>query len=152
MTSDAAQFEVAQKDGQLVLVVSGDWTIHNIAGLDTDLRALRTGDAPKPNCVDVSQLGDLDTAGAYLIERSLKDQRGGAPLTLLGEHFAAKRLLTEVAKYAASCGIPAPVKPAWSEMLERIGRGVVNIYLEAVETTAFLGETILALGKSIINP
>lgn len=146
-----AQFEIEARDGAPVLVVSGDWTIHTIADLDATLRPLRTTDAVKPIAVDVQNLGDLDTAGAYVIERILGAKDAGK-IEIIGEHRAAARLLIEVAKHADNCGLPVAAVNPWTALLERIGRSVENVFQETMETVSFLGETVLALGKSILNP
>jgi phospholipid/cholesterol/gamma-HCH transport system permease protein len=151
-----AQFEIEARDGAPVLVVSGDWTVHTIANLDATLRPLRTTDEVKPNSVDVKNLGDLDTAGAFVIERILGGKDAGKKdarkIEIIGEHRAAARLLIEVAKYADNCGLPVAALNPWTALLERIGRSVEDVFQETLETVSFLGETVLALGKSILNP
>jgi phospholipid/cholesterol/gamma-HCH transport system permease protein len=147
----AAQFEIETRDGAPVLCVSGDWTIHTIGALDDTLRPLRLFDGPKPGSVDVHKLGDLDTAGAYVIERIL-DHAEAIDIKIIGEHRAAARLLIEVAKHAQNCGLVAPSIPPWTALLERIGRAVEHVAQESLETVSFLGETVLALGKSLLNP
>jgi phospholipid/cholesterol/gamma-HCH transport system permease protein len=146
-----ARFDLETREGAHVLIVSGDWTIHSIGALDHDLRPLRTGQGSKPTQVDVSALGDLDTAGAYVIERVLGTARQGE-ITIVGEHRSAARLLTEVGKYAPECGTPIAPVNVWTALLERIGKGVMDVAQEIKETTSFLGETLVALGKSIVNP
>jgi phospholipid/cholesterol/gamma-HCH transport system permease protein len=146
-----AQFEVQKRDDVPILVVSGDWTIHTIGALDDTLRPLRDFDGIKPSSVDVQNLGDLDTAGAYVMERILSPEEAGK-FTMIGEHRAAARLLVEVTKYAKDCGLPVVPTNPWTAVLERIGRGVVDIWQETTETVSFLGETVAALGKSILDP
>jgi phospholipid/cholesterol/gamma-HCH transport system permease protein len=146
-----AQFEIETRAGVPVLAVSGDWTIHTIGEIDASLRALRTSSAEKPTRVDVSQLGDLDTAGAYVIERVLGAAEGGR-FEILGEHRAAGRLLIEVTKHADACGTPTREVGVISQLLDRIGRGVERIYHETLETVSFLGETMLALFRALLNP
>jgi phospholipid/cholesterol/gamma-HCH transport system permease protein len=146
-----AHFEIETRDGVPVLAVSGDWTIHTIGELDDVMRPLRTISADRPNIIDVSKLGDLDTAGAYIIERILGASDAGK-FEIQGEHRAAGRLLIEVTKYADDCGRPAIQRGAGIELLDRIGRGVIGVYNEALETVSFLGETIAALGKAMANP
>jgi phospholipid/cholesterol/gamma-HCH transport system permease protein len=151
LVPEQAQFEIEMRAGAPVLVVSGDWTIHTIGDLDDLLRPLRHQDAPKPSKVDVTKLGDLDTAGAYVIERILEATQGGL-FEIEGEHRAAARLLVEVTKHAKECGKPVKAEGVVSMLLERIGRGLVNVYNETLETLSFLGETVFALGRAITNP
>jgi phospholipid/cholesterol/gamma-HCH transport system permease protein len=151
LPSTEAQFEIETREGVPVLRVSGDWTIHTIGDLDAVLRPLRGTAEPKPGVVDVTALGDLDTAGAYVIERVLGASDTGK-FKIIGEHRAAARLLIEVNKYAGECGKPTHSRGAMIEVLDRVGRGIVSIYKEALETVSFLGETVQALGKAIVNP
>ena len=61
-------FQLNQTDGRNVLVVEGDWTIDTIGRLEKDLVALPS--LHQDISVDVSNLGALDTAGAFLIART----------------------------------------------------------------------------------
>lgn len=150
-----AQFQIETRDHAPVLVVSGDWTIATIGALDAQMRPLREAFDSKPTAVDVSSLDDVDTAGAFVIGRSLaaSTAMGSArKFQIIGEHRSLERLLNEVEKYGDDCGLPVKHRGAGIELLERIGRGIVNVYQEAVETISFLGETVLALGKAIVKP
>lgn len=151
MAPTEAQFEIVTRENAQVLVVSGDWTIHTIGDLDQTLRPLRTSEDPKPSAVNVENLGDLDTAGAFVIERILSPKEAGK-FTIIGEHRAAARLLVEVSKYAKDCGLPVAAMNPWTAFLERTGRAVEDIWNETIETVSFLGETVTALGRSIITP
>jgi phospholipid/cholesterol/gamma-HCH transport system permease protein len=146
-----AQFEIVMRENAPILVVSGDWTIQTIGALDEALRPLRVIDGPKPNTVDVQNLGDLDTAGAYVMERILGAAEPGK-FAIIGQHRAAARLLIEVAKYADNCGLVIAKPNPWIAILDRIGRSVEHIARETTETVSFLGETVAACGKAIINP
>jgi phospholipid/cholesterol/gamma-HCH transport system permease protein len=151
LVPESAQFEIETREGARVLVVSGDWTIHTIGELDEVLRPLRLAGDERPTRVDVTGLDDLDTAGAYVIERILGDVDGGR-FEIVGEHRAAARLLVEVTKYAQECGKPEKQTGVVNLLLERIGRGIVEVYRESLETLSFLGETVFALGRSVANP
>jgi phospholipid/cholesterol/gamma-HCH transport system permease protein len=151
LAMNTPQFELAERDGVSVLVVRGDWTLHTIGPLDADLRPLRELGTGQPTAIDVSQLDDLDTAGAFLLEISAKSSIE-APVQLIGEHPVAGRLLLEVRKHADECGLPRPDRGALIELLDRVGRAVENIYIETVGTLSFIGETITAFGKAIVQP
>jgi phospholipid/cholesterol/gamma-HCH transport system permease protein len=150
-----AQFEIETRDGVPTLVVSGDWTIHTIGKLDVSLRALRGQTLDRPRLIDVSKLGDLDTAGAFVIERAIAskpDGDAGPKFSILGQHRSAERLLIEVTKYADDCGLPVKRRGAGIELLDRTGHGLMNVLNEATETASFLGETMAALFKAALNP
>jgi phospholipid/cholesterol/gamma-HCH transport system permease protein len=130
------------RDNVPVLVVTGDWTIHTIAAIDADLRLLREHGVDRPRAVDVSQLQDFDTAGAFSIEAAMLSSLE-QPATILGQHDVAARLLAEVRKYVKACDLPKERPSAAHELLERIGRNVVDLYSETVETLAFVGKQLL---------
>jgi phospholipid/cholesterol/gamma-HCH transport system permease protein len=52
-----------------VLALRGDWTVDTIAGLEAALRDVSRRLAPGA-VVDVAELGRIDVAGAYLIDRT----------------------------------------------------------------------------------
>ena len=131
--------------------MSGDWTIHTIGAVDADLRPIRGLPSGRPAIVDVSQLKDLDTAGAYAIEKALASSLE-KPAVLIGEHPVAGRMLGEVRKYMKGCDVETDTSSQLHQFLERIGRGVVQIYHETVDTLGFFGETILACWRAILNP
>src|SRR5262245_4282496 len=100
MAAEAA-FDLLEEGRELVLAVRGDWTVDTIAPLDAPLRGLEDRFAGGAE-LDVSQLGKIDVAGAYLIDRTLRGGLGGQGLDLAvrGEHAIARRLL-ETARGAA---------------------------------------------------
>ena len=105
----------------------------------------------RPAIVDVSGLMDLDTAGAYVIEKAL-DSSAAEPAQMLGKHPVAGRMLAEVRKFTAGCdALPEPVA-LWRQLLERIGRSMTQVYEEMIDTIGFFGETVVACGKAIANP
>ena len=145
------QFDIQTRDGAPILSVSGYWTINTIGDLDDALRPLRVSQSEKPTHIDVANLGDLDTAGAYTIERVLGGEERGK-FTIIGEHRSASRLLIEVAKYADECGFTEPGLTPGFAFLDHIGRAVTEIYHETLDTISFLGETLAVCGKAILNP
>ena len=152
LAENEAQFSVEMREGAPVLVVRGDWTIHTIEAINAALRPLRTLTEARPDRVDVSALGDLDTAGAYMIVAALVPSASGQRLSPIGVHDSAARLFAEVGKYVDSCDLERLRPAIVTELLERIGRGVVEFYHEVVETLSFVGETILALGTALVQP
>jgi phospholipid/cholesterol/gamma-HCH transport system permease protein len=151
----SAAFDLREDDAGRVLALSGDWTIADLAGLDAPLRAL--GERLGPGIrVDVSALGRLDIAGAYLIDRTIRGSSPcgnmDAPQDVLGAHPSAKRLLA--AARAATRPCPPPPAPGWGalDMLARLGKGVEGVTREALATLSFLGETLAALARLAAHP
>ena len=138
-----AAFAVVEEDGQTVLALSGDWTVDTIAPLDADLRAI----AAAPGAADVSELGRLDTAGAYLIARTIGDSAA-----LTGEHPNAERLIKAVRDASHAPAAQEASLHGFNRVLDRIGRSVVAVGDEVLGTLSFMGETLVVLARLIVNP
>lgn len=144
-------FTISDANGRLVITPVGDWTVHTIGDIDEKLRALEPLD--KQANLDVSAVGNIDTAGAYILDRTLRNS-GESSLenAVHGDHAMALRLLKQM---RSTCdhihpddGDRAPVQ----DWLSRIGRGTYDGVREGLETLAFVGETMLACGRIIVKP
>ena len=67
--TDFPDFALDQGDEGYVLRVSGDWTVATVPDMDEALRELAPG---TPLSLDVTNLGRLDTAGAFVLDRTLR--------------------------------------------------------------------------------
>jgi len=90
-TDFTPQFELSDEGGRTMLVVSGDWIVSEIGKLDAALRAL--AGKHNPTILDVSELGKIDTAGAYVLERTF---HGAEDYIVQGEHDTAEELLGRI--------------------------------------------------------
>ena len=129
------------------LRLSGDWTVMTIHLLDHDLSGLSH---EHPLRIDVSGLGRIDTAGAFLIDRTLRAAPEGSALT--GSHDVARHLIEQV--HAVSDPVPPAPAPdhGFVALLERAGRGFMGVMSEIFETLAFLGETIVTTLRLLMQP
>ena len=137
-----------------VLALKGDWTVDTIASLDRAMSEAAERMGPNAR-LDISKLGRLDVAGAYLIDRTLRGGVSGPalPLKLKGEHPTAQKLI-ETARAAATAkpAEPAEEIPGFVGFLDRVGKEMSKIGDEAVSTLSFLGETLTVMGKLAVNP
>ncbi|MAM08767.1 MAG: ABC transporter permease [Hyphomonas sp.] len=142
------EFALETSDEQTVLRVSGDWTVRTVQIVDEDLRALESGAGVT---LDVSGLGQLDTAGAFVIDRTLR-QLSDAPADIVGDHRNAENLIGQV---HAVTDVDEPKRPAHGglvDMLERTGRGFMNMLSESRDMLAFLGETLVTTFRLVLTP
>lgn len=149
----AAAFDFREDDRAPVLALSGDWTVDTIAGAEAELRAL-TERLKSGAVVDVSDLGRFDVAGAYLIDRTFRESEAGdtARIAIRGQHVNALKLL-ETARKSYAGELVAPDHPEGIKgFLEIVGRGMAAIGEEIIETVSFFGETLVVLGRQIIEP
>ncbi|MBS0384432.1 MAG: ABC transporter permease [Proteobacteria bacterium] len=149
MAEAAAVFDVTQEDRAAVLALSGDWPVDTIAAAEHGMRELETSLSPGA-VIDVSRLGRLDMAGAYLIERTL--HRIGGAFSLRGAHANAARLLDIARRATPEKAPPAERLHGWRGLLERIGRAVAAIGEELIESMSFFGQTLATLAGLAMNP
>jgi phospholipid/cholesterol/gamma-HCH transport system permease protein len=152
MTARNAAFDLSESDGAPVLKLRGDWTVWTIAEVDSALRALSLAPGVK---LDVQDLGKVDVAGAFLIDRTVRGSafaNGEQPLNIVGDNQTVRRLFA--AEREALVEPPAPDKrpPGYIQALANIGYALENFGEEALETLSFLGETLTAIGRLALHP
>jgi phospholipid/cholesterol/gamma-HCH transport system permease protein len=152
MAAEAA-FEFEENGRGPVLSLSGDWTVDTIAALEGELRGI--ADRLKPGAVvDVSNLGRMDVAGAYLLDRTFRESPAGdkTRIAIRGDHSNAMRLLA-AARKSTTPAVEKPERPkGLNGFLERVGRTMASIGHEIIDTIAFLGETLVVLARLVTNP
>ncbi|MBI1359952.1 MAG: MlaE family lipid ABC transporter permease subunit [Alphaproteobacteria bacterium] len=152
MAPSTTSFQVKDSaDGKQVLAVIGDWTIWTIGAIDPALRNIRLpGDTP----LDVSELGSIDTSGAYMIDRTLGGAGVGpeAKITLVGDHPTVERLVVEV-RGSLRNAHPEPVHhPGIIALLDRAGRGAIEAWTEFAGLLSFIGEAMTTLAGLLLRP
>ena len=145
------EFALDESDERTILRLTGDWTVQHMQDVDDALRALNVS---SPLAVDVSDLGRLDTAGAFVIDRTLRaagSDEEGEP-EIIGDHPSASRLIAQI--HAVSS--PAPASPPQDgsirALLDRTGRTFMHIAAESISTLAFLGETLVTCARMLLQP
>ena len=143
----------AMRDGDtLVLSATGAWTLHWAGGLDAALRRLATGGVRVVH-LDLGGLEALDTAGAWLLERTrLTLARAGIEVQVGGAAPEHAHLLERVAE----AGAPPPLRSTRHvsvlDIVARIGAAVIYAGHLAREITGFLGATLLAAARVLAHP
>jgi phospholipid/cholesterol/gamma-HCH transport system permease protein len=148
-----AAFDFRDDDRAPVLALSGDWTVDTISALESDLAEV-SEKLKEGSVVDVGGLGRFDVAGAYLIDRTFRDSPAGdkARIAIRGEHGNAMRLLQAARKAYAGPAAPPRQLTGWRGFTDFIGRAVVGIGDETVESVGFFGETLVVIGRQILSP
>jgi phospholipid/cholesterol/gamma-HCH transport system permease protein len=149
----AAAFDFREDERAPVLALRGDWTVDTISGLEDDLAEV--SEKLKPGAVvDVASLGRFDVAGAYLIDRTFRESPGGEGIrvAIRGEHGNAMQLLQAARKAYAAPAPPPRRLSGVKGFAAFVGRAMVSIGDEIVETVGFFGETLVVIGRQIVNP
>lgn len=149
LNSTAPSFTLEESDEGRVLRLRGDWTVATINQLDAQLRAVSGG---VPEFLDVSALGRLDTSGAYLIDRTLREKGAAWPPRILGEHASVESLLEQVHAHAEPAPPPEKRETGIIAMLERTGKGSIDFVKETQASLAFLGETLVTVARLATQP
>jgi phospholipid/cholesterol/gamma-HCH transport system permease protein len=128
---------------------AGAWTVQGIAPVEQRLAALSFTDAGKV-VLDVSAISTLDTAGAWLLQRTIRalEQRG-AKVRTSGLRSEFNTLLQLIAEHAGMAEHAAPVKVG---LLASIGQQAWRSLLGFSGMLAFIGESAIAFLHSLAQP
>ena len=147
------ELSVAEEDGACIVTPSGDWVVATIGRFDRRLRELQGAAEADSIVIDLSGLGRIDTAGAYLLSRLLRASSDPeADRHFRGEHPVARRLIKEVRERYEPCPAPEEAGPGLVTVFARIGAGLEGAWRETVETFAFFGRTMVTAGRTLIQP
>jgi phospholipid/cholesterol/gamma-HCH transport system permease protein len=146
--------------GEAVVALSGDWTTVTIASTDRTLRDIEARPPSRRMRIDLSAVGRLDTAGAWVMHRLVSDLRaGGVEVELSGVGSDAAVLIDAVREASAERTEPPRGRRDWFvlSMLESLGRGVYGMLDDAKLDLHILGATIrgaqMKLGRGhAVNP
>ena len=136
------------------LRLGGAWTLAHYAGLRAGLARWKEASATARQ-VDMSELHELDTAGAALLAELFGAERL-LQLADRAEGLSAERraLLRSVAR-ALQGMAPAEAHPRQStllELLERIGRTVEALWRHVVGLLGFIGLVLTTLVRILLRP
>lgn len=139
-------FTLDESGEAYVLRVTGDWVVVGLSEIDRRLRDIIAPDAGIQ--LDVSNLGRIDTAGAYVLSRTL----GTDAPRLLGTHATAANLIAQVSAVSEPCEDQKVSGHGFVDLLERTGRGFMTLVDEGLSTLSFLGETVMTTLRLILQP
>jgi phospholipid/cholesterol/gamma-HCH transport system permease protein len=142
-----ADFALAQTDHGPTAVLTGDWTAVAMAGAGDRLRAAL--DDLTSARLDMSGIGRCDTAGAFAILRACE---GRVPHSAIHAPRRTARLLELVARALTAPPVPEVSNQPLMDLLERLGRGLVGVGIEAYETMSFTGHLLIVIARSIAFP
>ncbi len=144
--------EVRREGDVLRLSFVGAWITQELARHDATLRHLDLEGA-REAVVDLSGCSAIDSAGAWVLDRTLDDlKRQGATVTLAGSSPAIETLLgTVTRKHVQLPPEPRPDNPLIAVAL-RLGQETVRITREGTDLLSFLGLTVMVFLRSLLKP
>jgi phospholipid/cholesterol/gamma-HCH transport system permease protein len=145
-TADALdpRVETSEEGDQLVRRLTGNWTTRRVAAVDAEMRDI-PGGRFKALVIDITDIGRLDTAGAWLIQRLIATARAeGMDTRLEGQTEVTKILLGAVADATEkTIDRKASHRPnIFNAFFEVVGRGVYEMRNDFLGAMNILGATI----------
>ncbi len=155
VTADQSESRIASlatrtENGFIIVEPHGDWLVGAIGRFDAPLRRIEEGHDPGDIRIDLSGLGRIDTAGAYLLGRTVR--RCGDPdgdWHYFGDHPAARDLMADMRRRLAHCPPEADEARGFMAVMARIGRGAEEAWDETWDTFAFFGR-VLTTGLGVL--
>ena len=127
-------------------------SVYRVAGALTITRAATTQreiDAlPDPLTIDLSQVERMDTVGAWLVYRTVRDRQA----KVIGATGDETSLLKEVGEFDAPARVRPEEKPGISRVLSEIGEWVAEIGTTLIGLLGFLGAVLIAFANVIRRP
>jgi phospholipid/cholesterol/gamma-HCH transport system permease protein len=152
MAAAAGRYDTLFDGDTLVVAASGAWTIEWAGRLDAALRRLSAGGAPAVQ-LDLHGLEALDTAGAWLLERTRQAlAAGGVQVELSGAAPEHAQLIERVAEAGPPPALAPLRRPGFSDVLAHFGEATFLVMRKARDMIAFFGATAMAIGRVAVRP
>ena len=136
--------------GTRTLRLAGDLTVASIDRVAPDLAALQPD--RRDLTVDLGKVDRIDTTGAWLVHKLLRDWgAAGARATLDHASPDAQRLIDQVAANDKPAARRPPHGNRAVERFAMIGGALVHALNTLGEFLAFLGQTVVVLGQTLIE-
>ncbi len=150
--AQAGWLEAETGSDRLLIKACGAWTIANAAALDAALASLHPAGG-RHATIDLSQMTALDTAGAWLVHRTMTRLQAEDIQTFIEGLGPSHGPLLEL---VANLGRPvAPdvgrTNPFLAVVL-RLGKGVIDAAAEAKALVAFFGLTVITFVHCLGRP
>jgi len=141
-------------DERLELIAAGPWIAAHANALEQQVKVVaRQAPAARSMAVDMRGVEELDTFGAWLIERLIRScQAKGQEAHLVGLPDRYRGLLDEV--HQANRGKPS-ARPTQNKVLadlEAFGRRIGNLGSDLVGVVAMFGALGNAVGRVLVRP
>ena len=152
MAAGTAQLETVETGEEFLVAVRGRWDVTSVAPIEARLRDLRPG-SPTAIAIDLSDLDDLDTIGAWLLYRTRRDLRNAGFNSEFRNASADHLLLIdEVSANDQPCEIEPPSGSPLLNVIRHVGAATDDIAAETVELLSFLGSIVNVAARLLTRP
>ncbi len=133
-------------DGADTLLIRGRATVARAGVMEPALAD--AAEAPGALLIDCSGVERMDTVGAWLIHRLLRDRPG----TQIGSIDPdMEQLIATVAAADQPCAMRPDEGPGWRRELEKVGRYMAGLGATILAALAFVGEALAASAQAIVS-
>ena len=129
--------------GQSPLRIRGTLTITRAASVQREIDA-----EPDPLVIDLSGVERMDTVGAWLVYRAVRDR--GAKV--VGATPEAQSLLDQVAEYDKPVQVHPEERATFGRMIAELGQWMVEVGHTLVGLLGFFGATLVAFANLVARP
>jgi phospholipid/cholesterol/gamma-HCH transport system permease protein len=141
-----------RRETRLEVSLGGAWTTRTVAAVNRKMAELERSGVDRA-VIDAAGLEEIDTAGAWVIHRTVEELRaGGLEVSLQGVSEAVASLLEAVKRDHIEIPPPPPAENPLVAVLLRLGAGGVYVIGEARDLLSFLGFTIVVFLRSLLHP
>lgn len=152
MAAETGWIETTERAAEVVVSAAGAWDVTSVGALDARLKAIKPVRG-KAIALDLAQLADLDTTGAWLLYRTGRDLKAaGYAVEVRHARADHQLLIDEVAANDKPCEIEPPPRNSLVEVARHVGAATVDIAEETIELVAFFGRIISGIGAVIVKP
>jgi phospholipid/cholesterol/gamma-HCH transport system permease protein len=137
-----ADVSVETAEGRATATLVGDWTASSLEGAPERLAEALA--ARRDVAIDARRIHRIDTAGAHALLQALGPDFDRATMQARPE---TRRLLDLVSTAKTVKAVPRPGPRGFQELTIRIGKGVVEVGYEWIDTLAFLGHLLVVLAR-----
>jgi phospholipid/cholesterol/gamma-HCH transport system permease protein len=135
------------------LSLAGAWRIADFERLSREISSQAATLSGEVVTIDLAAVSALDTAGAWLVERTRRELvRRGVAVTLVGANPAMAALLTTVAERAPAPRPEEPREGAAPRLLRWLGQATIDAAATGLAFVRFLGSVVSTLARTLPQP
>jgi len=152
--SEAALLDSRPERDRLTLAAAGDWTATQARTLEgLVISQVAAHHEARKVVIDMARIHALDTYGAWLLERLVRDfKEHGADTQVTGLPPVYQGLVDELHAVNLEAWKEPPAEGAVSSALESIGITIYSVVHSMRAVLDMLGAVVVALGRVIVHP
>lgn len=135
------------------LSLAGAWQIVDFERLSREISVQAAGTPGSAVTIDLGAVSALDTAGAWLVERTRRElEARGVTVAVVGAKPAAAALLATVAERAPAPRAEEVREAAGPRLVRSVGQGTLDAAATGLAFVRFLGSVVLTLVRTVPQP